>query len=250
MTTFAYSIIHYGIDWFAHSLKSVRDVVDDVYVFYCPQPSFGYRTNLPCPDTRDSFKIVADLYKCKWIDVQPFQSEGQEKFYAQNVCRIAGADVALCLDCDEVWDENYLKRSLEVIKDQPNIRRWRSHFVHFWRSVNWICLDGAWPERFVNFNAIGNEEGYIDTRSGFDNVYHFGYAQRPEIINYKTKIWGHKNEVRPNWFAEKFMAWTPTSLVQDVHPTNVNFWNPQPFDKTLISNLIGNHSYYNMDYII
>jgi hypothetical protein len=77
-----------------------------------------------------------------------------------------------------------------------------------------------------------------------------GYAQTPKIINYKQNIHGHKNEWRPGWYDNTFLPWQPG--MNDVHPTNVNYWTPIPYvdDKHgTLAYLCDDHPYY-MEHII
>jgi len=66
-------------------------------------------------------------------------------------------------------------------------------------------------------------------------------------MQYKMSIHGHKNEFRPNWFAEKFMAWKPG--MTDVHPTSVDVWTPELYDKSLIEDVVGDHPYFHLEMI-
>jgi hypothetical protein len=99
------------------------------------------------------------------------------------------------------------------------------NMVHFWRSFNWACYDDGWPVRIIDLR-YENGVNYIPHDLG--RVYHFGYAVTNQVMKYKWQIHGHKNELRPDWFMEKWHRWPPQL---DCHPTNDNhFWTPRMFN--------------------
>jgi len=83
-------------------------------------------------------------------------------------------------------------------------------------------------------------------------IYHFGYAQRPELVRYKMPIHGHRAEFRQppdQWWEEKFVAWRPGNAVEDVHPVCAGIWTPRPFDKSELPQLMGEHPYWDVEII-
>ena len=235
MNKFAYYVLHYGKDWLFHSLKSVRQYVDEIYVFYADRPTFGYTTSISCPESKQELHEIAKMFDVRWIQVGRFPYEGLERDYAVNLCKLNGAEIVIVTDADEIWDQNYLPYAIDYVRSMNTARSWRCNFRHLWKTVNWICDDPAMPVRIIDLRH--NEgEGYVHKRFDTDVVYHFGYAQNHETIKYKMEIHGHKNELRPNWYEEKFVNWKPG--MNDVHPTNVDFWNPQLFDTNVIKHLI------------
>lgn len=151
----------------------------------------------------------------------------------------------MVVDADELWDEMYLKMAIEVAKSEP----YRTHRVfmrHFWRSCRWVCDDGAAPTRFIKPNVSGEEPGYISDQLG--KVFHMGYAQTPAIIHYKMSIHGHKNDIRPGWYDNTFLPWKPG--MGDVHPTNVNYWTPVPYnDNGELERIAINNPHYHVGII-
>ena len=99
-----------------------------------------------------------------------------------------------------------------------------------------------WPERIIQPQGVG--EGYIP--QGVCQPLHMGYAQSVDITRYKISIHGHKHEFRSGWL-KKFVTWKPG--VMDVHPVGVNTWTPEPFDKSLIEDLVGDHPYFHLETI-
>lgn len=238
MNLIAYSIAHYGKEWLEWSLRSVTPFVDEMHIFYTPHPSHGTQARTrQCPDTRQDLRDIACEFDVVWHDVAQFYQEGAHRDHAVKVCTDAGADTILVVDSDEVWDPDDLEVALGKVVGQPERNFGVEVNAHFWRGVNWVCRDKCSPIRFINPSGQGT--AYI----GLPGFYHFGYAQSIRLVAYKMAIHGHRSEIRPRWFTTRFSRWEPG--VNDVHPTNEKFWNPEPFDRDLIAHLIGDHPYFN-----
>lgn len=250
-------ILHYGREWLAWSMRSVQPHVDSIVVSYSIKPSHGHGTDAVCPETEAELcDIVTNMTKNKqamvwWNTSQGFAHEGLHRQYAVQACQDLGADVVLVVDADEIWDARTLHHAVSTVEAAYAIgegkRSWRVPMHHFYRSVGWACRDAAMPVRLLDLRVPDEKsEGYVSYLYGY--VHHFGYAQSPAIVDYKWRIHGHKNELRPGWFEDKFMGWTPPGM--DVHPTNANyFWNPAAYSKREIKHLIGDHPYFDMDLI-
>ena len=242
----AYYAIHYGKEWLEWSIRSVKPFVDEVHVFYTGYPSHGHSTSLVCPETALDLKIVTDRMGAEWWNCSHmhFNWEGAHRDYAVNMCRELGADTILVVDPDEVWTPEYLTAALDEAESGTETV-YRVFMRHFWRSVKWVCDDLAAPVRILRSNASNKAENYI---KAIGKVLHFGYAQSPRITFYKQDIHGHKGEWREGWFENVFMPWQPGQ--GDVHPTNVNFWTPVPYeDNGELKQLIGDHPYFGKDII-
>ena len=245
MSTAACYVLHYGAEWLNWSMRSVRDLVDDIFVFYSPTPSHGHSTAMVCPESRDALYTMARLHRAFWHDCGPFGWEGQHRDFAYGKLQEAGYDQILVVDADELWDPEML---YPLLKDAAKMEE-RNVCVgarHFWRSLKWICDDQCAPVRIINTKKQGGTKYYPLDSAKF---LHMGYAQSSRIIKYKMDIHGHKGEIRPNWFENIFLKWRPGVI--DVHPTNdKNFWEPRPFvdDGTLLY-LANDHPYWGKDII-
>jgi len=239
-------ILHYGEEWLSWSMRSVRSLVDEIYVFYTYQPSHGHSTSLKNPESRDNLYDIARPYFPIWHDAVRYDHEGVHREAAVEACRSAGADLVVVVDADEIWDQEVLQNAISYAKSMP-YRSFRIGMRHFWRSLKWVCDDPSMPTRLIRVDLsreFGGEEYFHDGK-----VFHMGYAQSPDIIYYKQSIHGHKNHWRDGWFGNAFMQWRPGD--KDVHPTNENFWNPEPFvdDGGKLEYLISDHPYWNKDII-
>lgn len=241
MKVVAYYALHYGAEWLYWSMRSVKPFVDDIVVVYSPVPSHGHGTDATPPDDREVLRHLAGRFDAVWVDILGSRWEGDHRDEAVMVCEDLGADIVLVVDHDEIWEPGHLQECIEYVTEN-DARNYRVPFQHYWRSVGWVCHDLAQPVRLHYLNGEGDD--YIPTKG---KVHHYGYAQSSKLVEYKWKIHGHLAELRPNWYQEKFLKWRPGMI--DVHPTNVNFWTPEPFDRTTLEDLIGDHPYYQMDII-
>lgn len=248
----SYSIVHYGSSYLQYALRSVRQLVDHSYILYTPHASHGHKTDAKPIESRDEImsSIPADLWdKITWIDTDGFWHEGQQRDYALSVAS-ANADIVINLDYDEIWHYSTLKNVLNYVWEVNGARNHLLNFTgHFWRSFNYICKDENWPVRIID-TRHSKGIGYIPTELG--PVWHFGYAVSDAVMRYKWLCHGHKDELRPGWYEEKWQAWPP---VEDCHPTNgrkengEGWWNPEPFDRYLLPEFMWSHPYFNLERI-
>jgi len=171
-----------------------------------------------------------------------FPNEIWQRKFAFDSCVQRGADTILVVDADEIWDPEVLRLALfDCQRIEANY--FRINMAHFWRSLKWVCYDGAMPGRIIRPN-MPQSENYLPGR-----VFHTGYAQTPEIIKYKMQIHGHSNEIIPGWYENKFLPWQPG--MGDVHPVDHDYWNPIPYiDNGTLERLVGDHKFWNIEMII
>lgn len=242
MKVTAYYPVHYGKEYFAASIKSIDDQVDRIIALYTPNPSYGHHTSIPCPESEEELRAVAEgaSSKIKWVTLSSMGNEGQHRGKA---FELAGdADVMLALDTDEVWDPTSLEKCIKETYDGQSWRRNVSGFVHFWKSFNWACYDGFVPARLFNLKRSNRIEETIEGR-----IYHFGYAQSDRVMNYKFEIHGHKDEIKPNWLQDTYFSWQPGN--RNLHPTCDIWGEAQPFDKQALPNILKVHPNYSREII-
>lgn len=252
MKILAYCALHYGAEWLEWAIRSMIDLVDEYHVFYTPHPSHGYQTRrkMPGGEDRDTLYNIASLFDVTWHDVDQFYQEGDHRDYCVVQLTDRGADIIVWQDADEVWDLDELSNSLDFVVEH-DARNYGVHAMHFWRGVNWVCLDECMPIRFIK--PSGHGTAFIPGM-GF---YHFGYAQSPMLVAYKKSIHGHRGDWRKKWWSDIYNNWDPTKTCEcGVHPTNScddktgkPFWTPQPFNRFDIEDLIGDHPYFNDEII-
>lgn len=223
MKVIAYTALRYGRDYLAYAIQSIIDSVDEYHVLYAVTPSHGHYDPAPCPETRTELYEIAHNVagaKLRWHDGQ-WAHEGLQR---ESIYEYApDADVILVLDADEIWGEGLVEQFTDFNNGRYKLARyWRQPIIHYWRSFRRCVLrDPAYPVRIIFPKAVG--EISMDWVYPTMVINHMGYAQRPEIVGYKMKIHGHKNELRPGWFEDTFLP----NRQFDCHPVGSEFWNPE-----------------------
>lgn len=245
------TIVHYGSVYLSYALRSVNPVVERSFIFYTPHPSHGHRIDAPPIESREQImaSIPADEWdKLTWIDTDNFWYEGHQRDYALSVAG-ENADLVLVVDYDEVWPAETLTAVINHVWRENKTRQWLLNLSHLWRSFNYIIRDDAWPVRIFD---LRHDSGLAYVPRELGPVYHFGYAVSDEVMKYKWLCHGHKDELRPDWFETKWAAWPP---VDDCHPTNgrktdgTGWWNPEPFDRQELPEVLHSHPYFDRERI-
>jgi hypothetical protein len=250
MKIIAYTALLYGSDYLAYAIRSVIDYIDEYHVIYDASGtgSHGSKTDRVCPDKRQVLYDIAQRAagdKLRWHEgTWPYEGAQRDAIYQY----APDADVILVLDADEVWPECLAKLPLEM---EPLHRNVRLPMVHFWRSFSRCVLhDPAYPVRVICPKSADGEVG-IDSARLPDRrkaIAHFGYAQRPEIVEFKQHTHGHRGQWRTDidWFRERFMA----NAQHDCHPVGSEYWNPEavnPLD--YMPSFMSEHPYFGLDVI-
>jgi len=228
MKVVAYSKLHYGTEYLASAIRSVIDRIDEYWCLYTPVGSYGYTTARPCPDSvQDLYNIAqrASGAKFNWYAGRPgeWTNEGA---HGDTIRRLApDADVYVTLDHDEIWADGLLAAAIDYAVSE-NAYTVRLPMVHLWRSF-WrgMAHDPAFPERVKYVHGERSTDVTLHERG---RIFHFGYAQRAEIVEYKQWVHGHRGEWRrDDWFNTKFAP----NAQDDVHPVNLDgWWNAEPVD--------------------
>jgi hypothetical protein len=240
--TIAYYPLHYGAEYLEASIRSIYPCVDKILILYSSRPTFGYNTDLPCPETEEQLKAIAlSFSKVEWINVD-VQNQGEGTHRDIAFAYATGYDLLLAVDADEVWDTKSLS---ECLGKAYRGDAWRYNilgFKHFWKSFNHVCEDSFAPGRIFNLNRDNFHEESI-----WGTVYHFGYAQSKVTIDYKMSVHGHKAELRKDWPA-LYESWKPGDTF--LHPASRQAWpEAMPFDKTALPGILKQHPNFNKDVI-
>lgn len=250
MKVHSLTILHYGKDYLSYALRSVYHSVDQLHVFYTPTPSHGHQPDISPIEIKEELQQAAYAYnpddKIKWYDMLGVVNEGEQRDLALRTVEAAGAELVIVVDCDEIWSQEVLQLMLIEIWEYSNTRNNLVNMIHFWRSFDWACYDDGWPVRIIDLRASKRDDvTYLSREIG--QVYHFGYAITDKVMRYKWQIHGHKSELRPNWFTDKWSKWPPPI---DCHPTNEDgFWQPEPFDKLQLPDFMHLHPFFGLDKI-
>lgn len=254
-----YTALHYGRDYLAYAIQSIIDHIEEYHVIYSATGSHGHKANVPCPESRDELYAIASTVagnKLRWHDGE-WAHEGLQR---DSIHQYApDADVIIVLDSDEIWGEGLPTEAIKYALD-GGVRHWRYRMVHYWRSFyRGMPLDPAYPIRVIVPKYVDGDRTFTGGRvasnwSAYERpdlsywINHLGYAQRPEIVEYKQLTHGHRNEWRHDidWFKDRYLA----NAQKDCHPVSVDYWNPGFVNPGLfMPGWMVNHPYAQMDLI-
>lgn len=243
MKVLGFMPIYYGVEYLKESLWSIRDHCDKVLVAYTHNPSHGHGSNSNCPDSYYDIRSICQMVlgdKLIWDEREKYSNEGEHRSIARQYA--SGYDLIISIDADEVYGDN-LMHALEYAYN-GNARRYGiKGYLNFWKSFNHVCTDGFRPIRIENLNRQNNDQDLECPLT----VYHFSTAQSSRIMNFKYSVFGHANEIKPNWLQNTYFDWKPG--INDVHCVAYGIWNPEPFDKNTLPESLKNHPNFNKEVI-
>lgn len=229
-------VLHYGKEYLEYSLEALTRHCDSTLIVYSDKPTFGAGVNLECPDTSDELYKIAKRFNIEWIENE-FNSEAGHRNWLINRARELRYDLLVTADSDEVWPD-YLGEVVDQILINKNFtaKRYGVKMITPWQGFDLRCIDGFEPVRIYDLRPDReNEEVSLNKY-----MYHFGYAISDELMEYKWAIHGHRDELRPNWMKEKWLA----RATKDVHPVAVGLWNAEPMDKNLLPAMMRRHAHW------
>lgn len=236
-----YTMLHYGKDYLAYALQSLRDYVDKHVILYSPTPTFGSHTDLPCPDSRDElYAIAKDVLgnKLAWF-------EGYRQNYEVVANLYLKAKLIMEVDADEVWTPGLVASVLRRYHDRGIAQgSYRMPMIHHWRSFGYVCKDGLWPTRM---HVVGQETIPTMWPYGGAPVHHFGYARAVSDTHYKIETSAHRGEWRDGWFDNVFLNF-PARLT-DLHPVVKDMWNAEHYDRSKLPDFMKSHPWFNAEVI-
>lgn len=240
--------ILYGGEYLPEAIKAVEPYVEEIIMLYTDKPSYGHGTNVGCPESEYDLKNIAysASKKVKWVNISA-NGEAQHRGHIFRYAEQNGYGGVLTFDADEVFGDltPYLEQCWQSQKRNIGF----SGFINFYKSFNYVCRDHFTPIRFHNLNNA-DEKGHDVVNAP---VYHFGCAQRMEIMRYKLLIHGHFDELRKNWLDEVYSAWEPgKDIPGGLHLTAYNppLWQAEWFDRNILPDLLKGHFNFNKDVIL
>lgn len=236
----AYIPLFYGSCYLKEAIQSVAPFVDKIMVFYTDRPSYGFGTEITCPDTEEKLRNIAESEsdKIQWVKGQ-WSTEGEHR---EEILKYSnGYDVILTFDADEVFNQDDLPVALENVS-RGTSRYWGVEgYINFWKTFDWEVKDFFRPIRFINL-----KEGNFGQSEVHQTIYHFSCCQSDEIMNFKYEVHGHKNEISCDWLRDKYYAWTPENKITFLHPSSQQVWGDAfAYDKTQLPQSLKNHANYN-----
>lgn len=239
-----FTALHYGRDYLSYAIRSIIDYIDEYHVAYAAEGSHGHRADVKCPETRDELFAVAQQAagdKLRWHDGE----WGYEGAQRESIHEYApDADAIFVIDSDEIYPSNLIPELLEQTSHWHR-RVIRIPFIHFYRNFRHAVLhDPAYPERLIYPQVRNDLKDTAQSRS----IAHMGYCQRSEIIRYKLKIHGHKNELRCNADEYTDGIYLDRNRWTDLHPVGSEWWDAErvdPYD--YLPRWMHNHPFFHLD---
>jgi len=244
MSVLAYIPLHYGKEYLETTIKSIEDHVDRILIIYTCSPSYGHLSQEGCPETEEELQELAfdTSEKIQWFRIncrgsERINRENQHREIAFRYVRDSD-DLILTADSDEVWDPRSLGETLEDARKTDSRYIGINGFVNFWRDFDHIVNDSFRPIRVHNLRSRNRNSAEVK-----GTIYHFGYAQRREIMEYKFKVHGHKNEIFSNYLGQKFYAWSGIGCgVTHLHPASQDVWiEAERYDKEQLPEILKDH---------
>lgn len=238
--------LHYGKDYLLQALLSIKDHVDEIALFYSAKPSHGTATKLPCPDTREELRAIADQVGATWIEINQVTQENQHRIQYERYGAKHGYDQILIVDSDEIFTNVPAMLAAAREKKARRIGVAGSQWVTLWRSFNEYVTDGFAPIRVLN---LKEPEGEAVIDQGF--IYHMGYCIPDKLMEYKVSCHGHRADFlrNRNWLRDKWHGYEQ-GKTNYLHPATEAYWQEtKPFDKATLPQVLKDHPYYHLDRI-
>jgi len=243
----SYIPLYYGSEYLDACIRSMLPWVDKLIIVYVDKPSQGHFSNVPCPESKEQLQdIVAKIGspKIEWHNAGPFTGENAHRNYILQFSE--GYDLIFTLDADEVVEAEDMPGAIDHALNSPCRHISINGFINFWRSFDYVCLDGFRPFRFINLtrpSGATDESNLCKLR-----IYHFSTCQSIETIRFKWNVSGHKTELRPGWIDEVYLGWKESMIDeprQNLHPVAMDIWNAIKFDKSTLPQVLKEHPNYN-----
>lgn len=256
----AFVCLYYGKRWLGWAIKAAQEAVDEVHVIYTDRPSHGHQTTMACPDTEDELKREANrfLRKPLFWHRGNYQNEGAHRDAIFPIAKHHGASQILVVDSDEIFEPEMARAALDAAAANGS-GRVLMRFMHFYRSLKWVCHDPCMPVRIMNLGPDGHPKpGTWYLGPQLRPVWHMGYVQDFGLMRFKWSCHGHLAEMKPNWFEEKYANFKPGVTI-DVHPCNGwngttkrYFWEPEKTDPETMKAMepiLADHPWWNEELI-
>ena len=245
MKILGFVMLNYGKDYLQACLQSIQDHCDKIIILYSLNPTHSQPNKSleywePMKDLKE---IALSFSKVEWVNVYDARSEGE---HISNIWKFTdGYDILLRSDYDEVWEPNELNNAIERCYNSP----YRSHgidgFINFWRSFDYVVTDSFRPVRLTHLR----ERNIQQEPSIKATIYHFGYAIRKKVMEYKIAIHGHKSEWKAGWLDE-WNNWQSGMRYGKFHPVSNEIWlEIKDFDKSKLPEFMRSHKFYNQEII-
>lgn len=149
-----------------------------------------------------------------------------------------GIEYTFIADADEWYPRETLENYKRFINDTKALA-YRTKMLYSFRKPEYHAVapkdGGTIIAMRTDLRLDPNEKRdwkgeVVDIPENLGKVHHFSYVRSPKKIKEKIKSFSHAHEVRPNWYKEVFLPFTPD--MKNFAPTN-----PYDFTECRIINL-------------
>lgn len=233
----AYCCLHYGQEFLKDAILSIEPFVDKIMIFYSPKPTFGFGTEIDCPEKGEDLQAIAEAASPKVHFVSGYWGdEGTHRHVIFDYC--GGYDTVIVFDSDEIFEQKDLPAALDHVEKGEFRYYGVEGYITFWKSLDWHVVDHFRPVRFYNLHNIGGQSEVHQT------IYHFSLCQSKRVLDYKFLVHGHKDEFKSDWYQEKFVNWNVNNALSFLHPTSNDIWHHAlPFDRKILPEFIQQYPY-------
>lgn len=236
MKKLGFMILHYGAPYLSAAIEAIYDQVDKIVILYTDEPSQGYLTDAPCPDTETSLMRICNPYwdKVTWVNGR-WGNEGDHVSAINAFSK--GYDWLVRFDSDEVFPAGIVDEMVRQAEEiGPAVKDFCLPIQHHWRTFGKVCRDAQMPQRLTRV-AGGQGYRYLDSKGWKWVIHHMSYCMPVKYIEYKLAVSAHRPEFRPEWLEVKYLQ----NAKFDLHPVIFDFWNSEDYDVTLLPNALKKH---------
>lgn len=213
-------IVHDDMFYLASSIASFQEA-GEVFVFV---------SRVPWHDQPGDWQAAAQTARDASAEVieGEWTSELAHRQEALQALREKGYTHALIPDGDEIIEPPLLHALLQIAAVELAERVY-VHWDTYWKTPEYVIRprEGFTPLLLVDLRRTEPEDGrnfsggrglLLPPKYGL--VHHLSYVGPDERIRRKITTWGHKDEVRPGWFENVWLAWDTDKLLRNLHPTH------------------------------
>lgn len=209
-----------------HSLQELAPYVQGTIVTVSEKPWNG-----PEYSSDNTLSLIKEVDPSAEIITKYWKNENEQgSFLLEHAYNKYRGNYLLMIDSDEIITKQTLEAGLNHIKNQSVLL-----FYHriYWKSIYYKLLND------FHVSAIGliylnqqrkiehyrHTEGpyiFLPPEKGF--CHHYAYVRTNEQMKQKLSAFSHANEIVPNWYENKWLAWDKDHRIENLHPVGPDIW--------------------------
>lgn len=195
-------------------------------------------------------------------ETEPLKREAEQRNMMIPEIQKAGFKWVWMVEADEFYSDAEADRLwswfFERAGEKTHVVRCPWHT--YWRSLHWRIEP---PELFkpnIIFRsdctfengrkmAEEDEANALEVPPSVCVVRHYSWSRTPSDTRRKLSAWGHAKQLRPRWFEDVFMAWTPGCNMTDFHPINAGDYKQVVRCQLPVPEALAGHPYNGLEII-